>query len=483
MSKARELFHAIREEDREKCLSLLNKGLSKKEINAMVEGKQTCLTEACVFDDKEIVQKIIYKGADCNHRTSTGKTPLIIAADNCHTAVMRTLIEESDDCEVNACDEDGQTALHFVARNGATEAAEVLLEAKAKVNAKTEDGQTPLFLALKRGHVSCAEVLLQYGGNANIHTEPERRTPLHAAAMSRDPHGIKLILDRCTDVNVTDFQGNTALHLLVNRSSKQATEADVLECCKLLVENNLDISLKNDFNKSAQDYASEHHMPSVTRFLQEAVVRPREPTHGHTKRKLNAKVEELETGQRRLSSTVEGLAGTVHKLNKGQQNLTKTVEKVECRGTENSLQLHHLKNAMENLKDDLDRAGTRPRTATQRKPSTNSQTGNYNAEQQIDLRNRIRNRMTDLTDHIKMDIHQHLDYLWSKEVLSSNEHEVISNIDTSLNQARQLIIRIVDKKSAKSIYWFVRSLRKHENTIHLVKEIDPNDWSLEKGLF
>ncbi len=49
---------------------------------------------------------------------------------------------------VNAKNEDNQTPLHFMARSGAYETAEILLTQGADVNAESENGLTPVELAM-----------------------------------------------------------------------------------------------------------------------------------------------------------------------------------------------------------------------------------------------------------------------------------------------------------------------------------------------
>ena len=63
---------------------------------------------------------------------------------------MRTLLKQGAD--VNAAQGDGMTALHWAARNGDVELAQMLLYAGANVKATTRlGGYTPLMLAARAG--------------------------------------------------------------------------------------------------------------------------------------------------------------------------------------------------------------------------------------------------------------------------------------------------------------------------------------------
>ena len=55
--------------------------------------------------------------------------------------------------DANACDEDGQTALHIAAKNGYLEVAVLLLDASVDVHATTI-GETALHLSAEKGFIA-----------------------------------------------------------------------------------------------------------------------------------------------------------------------------------------------------------------------------------------------------------------------------------------------------------------------------------------
>ena len=272
MSKTSELFEAIRKEDENLCIELLKPGSrwTKREINAIVSNS-TCLAEACVKGYRQIVHKILQKGGDCNHRVGT-RTPLIIAADNGHEGVVQEITEEGDNCDINAVDNLKQTALYHAARNGHLGCVEVLVKKLQKANASvdiaSEEGKTPLYVALERSHNECVNVLLMYGADPNTNTASGNRTPLHAATVACNLKGLKLVAGKCSDINVTDSQGKTALHLLVTEFTQGGQEDMVLECCNFLAEKNINLFIKDKAQKSALDYAAKMGDSSVLRYLQ-----------------------------------------------------------------------------------------------------------------------------------------------------------------------------------------------------------------------
>ena len=78
---------------------------------------------------------------------------------------VRILLSRKAD--VNACSDDGFTALHLVARysdSDSTEIAKLLIQAGAKVDARTQLGHTPLTLAQLSQNTDLCAVLVQLMG-------------------------------------------------------------------------------------------------------------------------------------------------------------------------------------------------------------------------------------------------------------------------------------------------------------------------------
>src|SRR5262249_41991701 len=74
----------------------------------------------------------------------------------------------------------GLTPLLFAARQGALEAARVLVKSGADANLPDPDGITPMALAIRNGHYEVAEMLLESGANVNS-ADSSGRTALYVA--------------------------------------------------------------------------------------------------------------------------------------------------------------------------------------------------------------------------------------------------------------------------------------------------------------
>ena len=85
---------------------------------------------------------------------------------------VRTLLARSAD--VDTAFGDGMTGLHWAARAGNTEMAELLLAAGADFEATTRIGaHTPLHVAAKAGRGPVVEILLEAGSDATATTSSE----------------------------------------------------------------------------------------------------------------------------------------------------------------------------------------------------------------------------------------------------------------------------------------------------------------------
>lgn len=155
-------------------------------------------------EKKDLINLLIYKGADIDARNNSGKTPLLFAArflDNYD--IIRLLLEHGAD--VNAKDDDGRTPLFTVSdRRENYNIVKLLLERGADVNAKNEDDLTPLFRVYE---LKTAKLLLEHGANVNAR-DKYRKTPLHRIG---NKETMKFLIEHDADLEAKDIEGNTPL--------------------------------------------------------------------------------------------------------------------------------------------------------------------------------------------------------------------------------------------------------------------------------
>lgn len=109
----------------------------------------------------EQLQQALAGGLDINARDDDGETALMEAADDGNLRAVNNLIAAG--ANVNLRNDDAETALMMAADEGHTAVVRSLISAGADVNAEDEDGETALHKALGDRHRETAEVLRRAG--------------------------------------------------------------------------------------------------------------------------------------------------------------------------------------------------------------------------------------------------------------------------------------------------------------------------------
>lgn len=107
-------------------------------------------------------------------------------------AKVKVLLKANPDL-VSSKDDKGWTPLHYAAKSGHKDVAELLLASNADVNAREEGGDTPLHAAASFDQKDVAELLLAHKAKVNAR-DKIADTPLHAAALSGSKDVAELLL-------------------------------------------------------------------------------------------------------------------------------------------------------------------------------------------------------------------------------------------------------------------------------------------------
>ena len=156
--------------------------------------------------------------------SAVAEAPVAEAAMAGDKATVRALLKQGMD--VNAAQGDGMTALHWAARQGDVELAQMLLYAGANVRATTRLGMyTPLIMAAQVGNAAMIETLIKAGADAKAITT-NGTTALMLAAASGRADAVKVLLDNGADANAKESaRGETALMFAANFNRVDAMKA------------------------------------------------------------------------------------------------------------------------------------------------------------------------------------------------------------------------------------------------------------------
>jgi ankyrin repeat protein len=159
---------AAQQRNREGVRALLERAA---DVNAAQGDGMTALHWAAIANDVELVQMLLYAGANVKATTRIGgRTPLIEAARLGNAAVMEPLIRAGAD--VNARTLNGTSPLMFAAQSGSPEAVTILLDHDAAVNAaESTRGLTPLMFAAAADRARVVELLAARGADLKATTK------------------------------------------------------------------------------------------------------------------------------------------------------------------------------------------------------------------------------------------------------------------------------------------------------------------------
>ncbi|CAH3161140.1 unnamed protein product [Porites evermanni] len=221
------------------------------------EPQQTPLMLAAKFNDEEVVEFLIERGASLEMRDDQDRTPFHYAAEGGKVRNLLRLIEHGVD--VLQKDEHGYSALHLAASNGHTNSVRLLIEHGADVNEFTssldEPGYTPLMLAAEKGNLQTVQVLLQNAGDPHRGNEMAW-LPLHFAAKGDHTEMVKFLLEHDGNVLAATACGKTVLHL--------ATRLDLV---MILVYRGANIQAKDILGRTPLHVAAEKGQSDTVNYL------------------------------------------------------------------------------------------------------------------------------------------------------------------------------------------------------------------------
>ena len=225
-------------------------------------GHWTALMYAARQGSLEAARALAYSGADLNLTDPDGTTALVLAIFNGHFDTAAMLAEKGAD--PNIADSTGMAALYAAADMS------TLGEIYGRPGRPSTDKLTALMLL---------PILLARGANPNAalksptltraHTpgEPslgEGTTPLMRAAKNGDTAAIRVLMAHGADASLRQKNGTTVLMLAsgVGRGTgvfakDYATEAQLLDAVKFLVESGVDVNAANEAGQTALHIAAQ----------------------------------------------------------------------------------------------------------------------------------------------------------------------------------------------------------------------------------
>jgi ankyrin repeat protein len=216
------------------------------EINTKDADGRTPLMKAVIHDQKAVVKVLVSRGADVNAHDNNGYTAmrlavagehyeiaqflwdsvadkhkaLMTAIEQGHSEVIKFLIEKGTDADTNG------VLLVKALKNQNSAIADLLLEKNANVNAQDEDGDSALMVAVSLGYPKTVRYLLAKGADVN-HKNRSNVTALMESVRSQFLYFlnnrleiVQALLDAGADISIKDgAYGETALMMAVENGN------------------------------------------------------------------------------------------------------------------------------------------------------------------------------------------------------------------------------------------------------------------------
>ncbi|XP_072831735.1 E3 ubiquitin-protein ligase MIB2 isoform X3 [Vicugna pacos] len=209
----------------EATLVLLSSGCG---ANALNGTRSSALHVAVQRGFLEVVRVLCERGCDVNLPDAHANTPLhcAISAGSAASGIVEVLTEVPG-IDITATNSQGFTLLHHASLKGHTLAVKrILARARQLVDAQKEDGFTALHLAALNNHWEVAQVLIREGRcDVNVRNR-KLQSPLHLAVQQAHVGLVPLLVDAGCSVNAEDEEGDTALHVALQRHQLLPLVAD-----------------------------------------------------------------------------------------------------------------------------------------------------------------------------------------------------------------------------------------------------------------
>jgi ankyrin repeat protein len=156
------------------------------DVNAAQGDGMTALHWAAMKDDADLVQTLLFAGANVRATTRIGSyTPLILAAKSGSSSAIAPLLKSGADA--NSATSNGTTALMLAAASGNTDTVKRLVDGGANVNAKEPvRGLTPAMFAAASNRAAVIALLAANGADLKA---TSKVTDL--SALSKDPAALR----------------------------------------------------------------------------------------------------------------------------------------------------------------------------------------------------------------------------------------------------------------------------------------------------
>jgi len=218
---AKLLISAIKRNDKNMCNTILQYNGDDIPINEMNSDGMTILMAACQFGKFYLVRYCLDRGADLFLSERSGKTALMhCCMTQTKSAAFKAYHLLQAGADVDECDTNGTTPLMLAAINGHTSVVKLLLSNSADPNLKNKWRYTALMYAVEKNKVEEVKIFLAHPAT-RVNTKNQfGQNILMRAAQLGHKEIIRLLIDpfhsslyyKQVSINDVDGKGQTCFH-------------------------------------------------------------------------------------------------------------------------------------------------------------------------------------------------------------------------------------------------------------------------------
>jgi hypothetical protein len=179
-----------------------------------------------------------------------------IAIRNDYAATVNDLLNRGFD--PNTRNERGQPGLTIAMQEHSLKVARALLARPGvDVNALNQQGESALMMAALKGDLAGAQLLLEHGAKVNL----TGWSPLHYAASGPEPELVQFLLDRGAEIDAASPNGSTPLMMAAQYGAEDSVT--------LLIGRGADPKRRNQLDLSAADFARKAGRDTLAKRLEQ----------------------------------------------------------------------------------------------------------------------------------------------------------------------------------------------------------------------
>ncbi|KAF3918221.1 Ankyrin-1 [Dactylellina cionopaga] len=213
---------------------------------------------AAYFGLRESILLMLSEGADLEAKDEDERTPLMLAVQGGHEAVVKLLVDKGADLE--AMDKyKRRTPLCLAAKGGDEIMVKLLIDKGADLKARDIYRRTPLWLAAEEGHGVIVQLLVDKGADLEAKDKYKRRTPLWLVVERGHGALVKLLVDKGADLEAKDEDGRTSLCVAVEREHEALA--------RLLVDKGANLDARDEYGRTPLWVAVERGHEALAKLL------------------------------------------------------------------------------------------------------------------------------------------------------------------------------------------------------------------------